>query len=503
MKPVSVLVVDDEEVIRNLVTQALVVEGYDVETAEDGPPALAWLGRRSFDILLTDLRMPQIDGLDLIREAARRDPTMAAVIMTAYAALETARAGITEGVYDYLVKPFSVSELQATIRRTLERRNRAVEAARLTTMRELFHVSERIATTLDQQHILRTILAAALGQTSAERGSVLLTDEDGKTLRIAAASGLEPEVISRGQRAVDEGVAAWVAREGKPLLVADMESHPSLQTFPRRYAGGSFVSVPIGPSPDSLIVPLHGPRRCLGVLNVSKKSDGSAFTESDLEFLTILATQAAIAVQNIHLSADLEEAYLNMLRSLSLLLESRDPYTHGHSSRVREYCRRLGQHLGLTGQEMTDLTNAAELHDLGKLAVSEAIFSKPGPLDEAERRVIQRHPVIADEVLRPLRFLNGARPIVKAHHERLDGRGYPDGLGGDQLNLQTRIIQVADAYDAMASDRPYRKALGLEAIRVQIMDHRGSQFDPAVADAFWSLLQQGALADIAEDARVH
>ncbi len=370
----------------------------------------------------------------------------------------------------------------------------------------LFEVSEAVCASVDRDRLLDLILRTALENTGATRGSILLKDETGRTLSIAASVGLDEDVVRDTRVVVGEGISGRVADTGRPLLVTDIDRHPDLSAYSQNYADKSFLSVPIasegahqaqkGTVPDGgtvagesvLTVPVKASRKVLGVLNVHRKADGGPFTQRDLQLLTVLANQAAAAIENSRLLDDLENTYMNAFGSMALLLEAKDPYTQGHTERVTGLCEDLGRALGMDEADLHNLVMGARLHDIGKIGIHESILNKPGRLDEQEWLIVREHPVVADRVLAPILFLQGARSIVRGHHERLDGKGYPDGLSGNQLSLGQKIIIVADAYDAMSSNRSYRHALDAAKIREQLVTNIGTQFDREVVETLFSLL---------------
>jgi putative nucleotidyltransferase with HDIG domain len=184
----------------------------------------------------------------------------------------------------------------------------------------------------------------------------------------------------------------------------------------------------------------------------------------------------------------LESAYLGTAEALAAALEAKDSYTASHSRSIAEHAEAVGRLLGMDEAELGMLRYAAIFHDIGKLAIPEAILNKRGPLTEAERREIERHPEVGEQILEPVDFLAPARPFVRHGHERWDGRGYPDGLAGEQIPLGARVVFVCDAYHAMTSDRPYRGALSPEVARRELRRFAGTQFDPSVVDALLRVL---------------
>jgi HD-GYP domain-containing protein (c-di-GMP phosphodiesterase class II) len=194
----------------------------------------------------------------------------------------------------------------------------------------------------------------------------------------------------------------------------------------------------------------------------------------------------------------IEELSLERLQALVHALEEKDPYLRGHSVRVANYAFRIGRELGLAPSTLDLISLGAELHDLGKIGVSESVLHKPGKLSDAEYRHIMEHPVTGARILGPLmRDVPAALAIVRSHHERLDGKGFPDGLKGDEISVEVRIVTVADSFDAMTSLRPYRSALSVEHAVQELQDCKGVQFDAAAVEAFLRAFPDAASLPVA------
>ena len=491
----KILVVDDEAVIRELLTDILVDEGYDVEALSSGPEALDMLRRDGgFVLLFTDIMMPDMDGIQLIREARRVQPSLIPVVMTGFATLETARAAVREGAYDYVLKPFSLSEIKLAVLNAFERYHLTNENARLLELTELFRISENIASIRDEEELLDFVLRAALERVDASRGSLMLTTPDGKTLEVAASFGIPDEAIKKHAE-MGSSISGLVAQRGEALLVEDIEQQPEVAQISHRLQDHSFISVPLERkiSVNGESIP-NGRPRVLAVMNVSEKRKGAQFTEGDLKILRIVANHAAAAIENVRLIKDIEHAHLATLQSMALLLEARDTYTHGHSQRVTDYSILLAQEMGLPEADIETLRVGAPLHDIGKVGVPDAVLNKKDRLTDDEWAMIKQHPEIGDGILEAVTFLSrGHRDLVRYHHERVDGKGYPDGLDMERMPPMVRIISVVDAYDAMSADRAYRKAMPMDAIVTEFHRCAGSQFDAPAVAAFLALIERGVI----------
>ena len=492
----KILVVDDEVVIRELLTDVLEDAGYEVGTASSGPEALDLMTQSSeFVLLFTDIMMPGMGGIELIREAKKVRPSVIPIVMTAYATLESARAAVKEGAYDYVLKPFSLSEVRLAVANALERHRLANENARLLELTELFRISEQLATIHDEQQLFDYVLKAALERVGATRGSLMVRTPDGESLEIRASEGI-PEGAADHVVQVNKSISGLVATTAQPLLVEDMKRNPEVARMSRRLEFPSFISVPLerkmppgvdrnSVSKDMLVT---------AVLNVSRKDDGSQFSESDLKTLRIVANHASAALDNVRLIRDIEASHLSTIESMALLLEARDPYTQDHSRRVRDTSVAIAAKLGMLDKDIEMLRLGAAFHDIGKVGVPDHVLNKPGRLESTEWQQIRRHPVIGYDVIEPIHFIQqGHLEIVRGHHERIDGSGYPDGLEGDAVSPLMRIIAVADSYDAMASNRAYRQALSDDVIVAELTKCQGAKLDSGIVKILMEMMKSGEI----------
>jgi putative nucleotidyltransferase with HDIG domain len=241
-----------------------------------------------------------------------------------------------------------------------------------------------------------------------------------------------------------------------------------------------------------LLVPITFENRCKGVISLSRQAD-KPFTHKDLKVVSVFADQAAVALENARLHREIRKAVMGTVGVLINMIEVKDPSTRGHSERVTQYATTFAERYCLSDSEIESLRLAALLHDIGKVSVPSRILTKPGPLTDEEWKVIRSHPERGLEILRPVESLESVVPIIYHHHERFDGTGYPDGLKGEKIPLCARILSVADAIEAMRSDRPYRRALDLPQVVHELRSGESRQFDPDIAELFLELLQDGVL----------
>ncbi len=234
----------------------------------------------------------------------------------------------------------------------------------------------------------------------------------------------------------------------------------------------------------------------MGLLCLARDAASGAFLPDEKELLLGYARTTAVALQKILLREGLEKNLVDTITAFVNAIESKDLYLKGHSGRVSLYSGEIGATMGLSDAETLVLCRAGMLHDLGKLVMLDSILRKPGALTAEEYALIQSHPTVGDRILQPLKFLAQEAKAVRHHHERYDGKGYPDGLTGEQIPFIARVVSVADVFDAMTSNRPYRRARPLAVAREEILTVAGTQVDPAVAEVF-ATIPLARLAEIA------
>jgi HD-GYP domain-containing protein (c-di-GMP phosphodiesterase class II) len=235
--------------------------------------------------------------------------------------------------------------------------------------------------------------------------------------------------------------------------------------------------------------PLSVNHQILGVIEVLNKRDGSVFGEHDLDAMVSMATTAAMAIENTRMNQTVLEAYKYTIKAMAAAIDAKDPYTGGHSQRVMEYTVKAGTVLCLDAEELDLLEYAGILHDIGKIAVDSGILTKPGPLTPAEWEIMHTHPAIGAELLMEIPFLEKASELVLCHHEKYDGKGYPNGYKGEDIPLGARLIGVAEAFDTMTTDRSYRFAMSIDAAVKELNSCSGSQFCPIAVKAVISGLR--------------
>lgn len=327
-----ILIVDDEELICRLLAQRLTSEGYACVTANNGREALSHFYKDTFSLIISDIRMPEMDGIELLKRVKDLNPNMMVIMVTAYPELDMAVEAMRLGAYDFIIKPADLDLILLSVRKALEKR-------RLEEELEAYH-----------KHL---------------------------------------------ERLVEERTA--------------------------------------------------GLRQAYRVL---------------------------------------KKAHFDSVKVLAEAIDAKDPYTRGHSDRVRRMSLRIAGHLGFSEERLESLEYGALLHDIGKIGIKDEVLQKPGVLNPGEYQYIQEHTLIGVKIVEGIDFFKDKIPMIRCHHEYFDGSGYPDGLVGETIPLEARIITVPDAFDAMASLRPHRRAMPLEEVLMELEKGRAKQFDPKVLEIF-------------------
>ncbi|MBL8682927.1 MAG: response regulator [Myxococcales bacterium] len=478
-----VLVVDDERVIREILADFLTLEGFSVRTAEDGSAALTELSRHHYDVVISDLKMPKLGGLELLEEIRRTNPGTITVIMTGFGTVDTAIDAMKRGAFDYVLKPFKGEEVVYTIQRALDKRRLDAENLRLKEALSLYKVSEAISQSLSLDEVLGTVKEAAIHDVHADVCSVMLDDpETGwfERTRGESESFHRPELVGPETNLVEPDGAALgeFFKEGSVLLVHG----PRARMYFRTVSAGVTVH-------SVTAVPLRVRGRLIGVIVAVSLTASHRFDEGQRKLLAMVGSRAAAAIENARLYEDLKATFNQTIQGLARAIDKMDRYTAGHSDRVAAYAEILARRVKLAPDVVEVVRQAALMHDIGKIGCVMNL-NKPGKLSQEEYEIFKRHPGYGRDILEPIRFLNPIIPGVHLHHERWDGRGYPLGLKGELIPIIARIISVADTYDAMTSDRSYRKALPHDVAIEEIERCSGTQFDPYCANEFLIIIDE-------------
>lgn len=319
---------------------------------------------------------------------------------------------------------------------------------------------------------LRQVLEQAVIFFGAQRGGIFLADEGSGHLAVRCVASPPDKPLSA--RSISRTPASRAFSGGKSLLFKDCRDADLMAA--ESVARSTMTSI--------ICAVLRSPERTFGVLHLDRGFLEEPFTEADLYLADSLAAALALGIERLQMVDRQQELFLHTVTALAQAVEMRDLYTGNHTHRVTNYALLLAEELGVSEAEKQVLRAAAALHDIGKIAIDDDILRKPGRLSDTEFTQMKMHVIRGSEIIQMVPGLAWALPIVRGHHERWDGTGYPDRLKGDEIPLLARVVSVADAFDAMTSDRPYRPGMSIDTAYEELQKGSGKQFDPALIQAF-------------------
>ncbi len=338
----------------------------------------------------------------------------------------------------------------------------------------LYDIAEQIAACIDTTEVASMVIGEAKKVIHGDNVSLMLHDKKTDTLDIIAATGIEyePKVALKA----GEGIAGAVLMSGKAEIINDVSKDT------RFVPGKNKIH-------SLMCVPLRFRENTIGLINVSTV-DKHAYRSEDLKLLSAMAFQTAVAIENARLYEDLHSTFISTVYGLAMAIGKRDPYTGKHTKRVMEYSTAIGREMGMKRSDLKKLQIAAILHDIGKIGIPDNILNKHDSLTKAEFNLYRKHPAYGEDLVKNIKQLDDVRPAIRHHHERFDGMGYPDGLSGYSIHVMARIIAVADSFDAITSDRPYRKGLNQVHALEQLKRNMGTQFDPDIVKTFFHVFRK-------------
>jgi putative nucleotidyltransferase with HDIG domain len=345
----------------------------------------------------------------------------------------------------------------------------------------LCEVGKSVTSILHLNEVLRLITRKAAEIMDAPCCSLRLLDSSKQELVLRGAHGFSKSFFKvKNVIKVAESVVGRVAMKGKPLIISDIRKE-------KHYKYSNLI-IQKGLR-SLLIVPLILKNKTIGTLSIYNK-EPCKYTPENVNLLSMLASQAAIAIENARLYEQIEISYLNTIKTLSNIIDAKDSHTYGHSERVMEHCMNMANELRLSQHDKEILKYASLLHDIGKIGIDVGILRKPSKLNEEEWKIMVMHPVLGSGIVDQIDFLSELSPVILRHHERYDGKGYPGKLKKEEIPLGARILSIADAYESMVSDRPYRKGLSHGKARQEMLDCSGTQFDPKIVKVFLRTLNK-------------
>jgi len=488
----TILVVDDEEGILEVSEEYFERKGYNVYTARNGVEALDILKKIKIGCCFTDINMPGMDGLELAERIREIDNTLPVIVMTGYPSLDNTIRTLKNGVVDFLVKPVNLEQMELAFRRVIRERELFVEnlllreeverkerlrslndelLARIHDVNTLNKIMEDFSSSDSTHEIFNKVIELSQEVVNADEVVFYIyTESDNAFVSIArsgARSGLNSHLagdLSNEEKALFMGVI----KDNKPCLVA-------------KASGKSGMAENVS---SIMVVPLKIREKTFGLVTASVLSGLRRFGDKDIYYMNFITQKAASAIESIALYENIYENLFSTLYAFVAALEARDPYTMKHSSRVADIARMIGEEMACEEEELDILEFAGQLHDIGKIGIRDDILLKPGRLTSEEYEKIKEHPAIGADIVGKLGLWNQEQKIIRHHHEYYDGTGYPDGLKGETIPKLSRVLSVADVFDAMASDRAYRKRMEKGKVLGIIQEGSGTQFDSEVVKAF-------------------
>lgn len=501
---IRVLVVHPNLGTRKQVASILGQIGMQVGTCGQTEQAVLQVLHERPDAVLAELDVPGFDALSLCRALHDRVPEIPVLLVAPGDDEGSYSLAMEAGAADYVRRPVTPPFVSERLRIAVAHarsgpQSREPKAATESQddggtqflsrelrrqelkIQSLFELSKNVVGCLELDELYQGFLLNAMGQLGLASGVLFHLDASGRVLEIVCRGVSRREVT----RLLDfrGGLGLYLLQAPQPLLIEE-------QIFPRELAGEVRAVSATG---FGVACPMAAKGASVGVALFGSKVSGLPFTADDLVMLTAICNFAGPALEGARLYSELHRTYLSTVRAFVSSLEAKDTYTRGHSERVADYARVLGESVGLGRHEIDMLVFGAVLHDIGKIGVAEGILNKPGPLTPEEWRVVRAHPEMGARIISNIDYLEPAVGLILHHHERIDGRGYPHGLTGSDIELGTRIVTVVDSFDAMTTDRPYRQAMGVGKAITLLRGNAGRQFDPEIVERFIDLLEAGVI----------
>ncbi len=476
-----VLIVDDDPIVRDVLYDILSnIGGYRADLAFDGIDALEKLKRREYDVVFTDLTMPRMNGMDFLKETIRTIPGIPVVVITGFSSIDNAVNAMREGAKDFITKPFKIATVLATAEKIFgERRLLHRISHNNDTENMVGKLNSELFKSLHEIGILQSISNEIDGIFSNREIYEKLVEMVSRLFMVKEASF---GIVENGEIKIEAGIgtaARTISISGTifEMVVSSKSYYIALPGEVNPHDSTPLTS-------PFFSIPLIMNEEVFGILNISNKADGTAFTEYEISLALTFAKKAAMRIENNALYEVFYNNLINTLKSLVISIEARDTYTRNHSERVAAYALQVAEVMNLSNDDKEIIRFGGYLHDIGKIGVRDTILLKPSKLTDEEFLEIRLHPVIGDNIIKPIKFFPKERELIRHHHERFDGKGYPDGLAGERIPIIVRIMNVVDTFDAMTTSRPYRTARTHEYAVEELLRCSNSQFDGEIVHAF-------------------
>lgn len=540
----NILIVEDDQLLGDILRDYLIQLGHgEVLVFSRADEALRTFEDRKFDCAFIDLKLPDMDGVRLLGLLKEKERTLPVIMMSGYPTMEATIGAMRLGASDFLTKPFTLQDLALAMERVMKERSLLLEnlslklecqaqeqlkvvnrelQKKIRFKEKLFHVSRVIDEIRSSDDLYAAIADLASSVMPGKRVAFFVYLPDHRRVALISHKGFSNGHVPKILPVSDEALRTLLAQETRPVRVSlnafvggtlrgqggngsKAWTETAAMKTPSPDLQGNVKPVPYGGGILDLpcsVWPLWIRGELFGFLALFHDEGGRRPSGDEEGLLDFLVKKAALAVENMALYESLISNFYGILRSLVNALEAKDPYTGKHSERVTQFAVELAKEMAIGETHIEILNTVGYLHDIGKIGMPDEILNKPGALTKEEYEIVKRHPVIGESIIKDLGLGTEERAIIRHHHERWDGTGYPDGLAGRDIPLLARIVAVADAFDAMTSKRAYRDSLPVERAVAEIVNNRNRQFDPDVVDAFLSSLAKKTFRGSHEQQRV-
>ena len=479
----SILLVDDSLETLELLSDCLSLSDCKVIKADTGNKALELLNRNHIDIAIVDINLPDSNGISVLDAIKVHDPTIAVVMITGFPEPNFVVNAMKKGASDFLIKPFELDKLMMVMMRVSRERELLVENKsildRLEDKQKIELLNRRLQKKIEELTIMSHI---------SNKLNALSIVDDVYEKMVEIVRGIL-DVPSCGYYLADK-------EKGELVLVVekrDTEGLPNARkmNLTREFLAKATLSKGYLQRENKLFLSLIIKDECIGFMSVGGRRGNGKFSEDEIFLLKLITEKVSTKIENRMLYESLYNNILHTLSSLIIAINRRDSYTEGHCGRVTSVSQALAEAMGLSDYKKHVLRIVGPVHDLGKIGIPDAILLKPERLTAEEYEVMKDHSVYGEEIMKGFEILAEEAHVIRHHHERYDGTGYPDALSSDDIPLCCRLIAVCDAYDAMTTDRPYKKALSKKDAMIEIKRCSGSQFDPDVVSGFLGMQEVG------------
>ena len=484
----KILIIDDNQEVVDILADFLSLNDCEIHQASKGYDGLDILNSKDIDIVLLDVRLPDINGISLLDAIKESKPSVAVIMITGYYDPNFVIDAMKKGASDFLLKPFELDKLMLVMMRVVRERQLLIEKEtilhnledkkkievlnrelqkKIKELTTMYHITSKFNTINIYDDIYEKMVNIVGEILDVKSCGYYVTDNDNKELILYTGYAKDTNSIP------ENGHKISMANEA--FSEAGMMGRHVIQD-------------------NRLYLPLIIKGECIGFImaeTVAKRNGNKRSLDGDVFFLKLIADKASTQIENRMLYESLFENILHTLKSLIIAINKRDFYTESHCKRVTEMSLMLGERMGINDYERDAIKVVGPVHDLGKIGIPDAILLKPQGLTNEEYAIMKGHSVYGEEIMSRFEILSREAKIIRHHHEKYDGSGYPDFLSGEEIPLCSRIIAVCDTYDAMGTDRPYKKAASRAEIAIEITRCKGTQFDPSVAEGFVDLMRDG------------